>query len=299
MDALLNKITSYHNDDKKIYSSWVEQASKFIPFIDATIHNKLPNGCYIVTWERENYCLTPYTIKHDTFYIKDDTTQKVLTEINNFFSKRKLYENYDLIHKRGILLQGKAGCGKSTLVNTIIENVTKYDVLTFIVKNYDNFILLSSCLPEVIKKIEPDRSIIIIIEDVDKLLEENAYNESRLLNFLDGFGSIDNQLTIMTTNNTTDLSEAFLRPSRIDTQIVINEPSSSIREEYFKAKNIKEDELKEYVNKTENMSFAQLKEVLIGTKILNKSLDDVVKQLNTSTEDKNYLNTKNLGYGFN
>ena len=40
-------------------------------------------------------------------------------------------------------------------------------------------------------------------------------------------------LVIMTSNNTSELSEALLRPSRVDMHFEVSNPDKDIRKEYF------------------------------------------------------------------
>ena len=121
------------------------------------------------------------------------------------------------------------------------------------------------------------------------MIIKNMNGDWQILDFLDGKNSINHHLVILTSNDTTDLSEALLRPSRIDWCIEIPSPSDTIRREYFIKKNINEDLLDEFVRKTEEMSFAELKEVFIGTQILGKPLEKVVEQIRTPFECKDYL----------
>ena len=72
--------------------------------------------------------------------------------------------------------------------------------------------------------------------------------------------------------------------------IEIPTPNSEVRFEYFKKKGIKSIEiLDEYVEKTDGFSFAELKEVFIGTQILGKNIDKVISESVEPFECKDYL----------
>ena len=94
--------------------------------------------------------------------------------------------------------------------------------------------------------------------------------DAKLLDFLDGRASVDNCLSILTSNNTSELSEALLRPSRIDLVYEVPMPDERIRGEYFMKKGVKTEDLPKFVEETEGMSFAELKEIFIGTYVLGK-----------------------------
>ena len=82
---------------------------------------------------------------------------------------------------------------------------------------------------------------------------------------MDGKQSINNHLVILTSNNTSELSDALLRPSRIDLRYRLDNPNDNVRKEYFQYKGISDDQLDEYVRLTKNLSIADLKEVFIAT----------------------------------
>ena len=110
-----------------------------------------------------------------------------------------------------------------------------------------------------------------------------------ILDFLDGKNSINHHLVIMTSNNTTRLSEALLRPSRIDVRFVLELPDKQTRYEYLEKKGISKDRLNEYAEKTDGMTFAQLKELFISTEILNKDIDTAINKIIHPLETKDYL----------
>ena len=115
--------------------------------------------------------------------------------------------------------------------------------------------------------------------------------EPELLDFLDGKRSINHSLTILTTNNSSRLSSALLRPSRVDKRYVINLPNKEAREEYFKFKNISEELISKYVEASENMNISQLKELFISTIVLENSFEESLDSLKNTPSLENYLET--------
>lgn len=292
------------NDENKEYlentpfSIWLVDGDEYTPAVSIKKTNKLPSGVFKVNYSDDNYRVNRVHLNSDEIYtFTKSFTSNILNEINSFWNKADIYKTNNLIHKRGMLLVGGPGTGKTSIITLLIEQLKDKNGIVFLVNNYKDFSILSDCLNPVIRKIEPNRPIITIIEDVDKLIEENNDNDSELLNFLDGKNSIDHHIVIMTSNNTSNLSEALLRPSRIDMYFEIPNPDDDIRKEYFTKKGISEDVLSLFVASTNGMSFAQLKEVFIGTQILGKPLQTVIKGLKNPLSNKNYLTlTKPLGF---
>ena len=280
------------------FSIWIVDGDQYTPAVSIRKVNKLPSGVFKICYQDDNYRVNKIQLNTDEIYtFTKSFTDKILNEIDSFWKKADLYKQNNLIHKRGILLVGAPGVGKTSLITLLINQLKEKDGIVFLVNNYKDFIVLTDCLNPIIRKIEPNRPIITVIEDIDKLIEENGDNDSELLNFLDGKNSIDHHIVIMTSNNTNELSEALLRPSRVDMHFEIPAPDDDIRKEYFEKKGINPTDINAFVKATNAMSFAQLKEVFIGTQILEKPLEQVVSRLINPLSSKDYLtSTKTLGY---
>lgn len=280
------------------FSTWIVDGDQYTPAVSIRKVNKLPSGVFKVCYQDDNYRVNKIQLNTDEIYtFTKSFTDRILNEIDSFWKKADLYKQNNLIHKRGILLVGAPGVGKTSLITLLINQLKEKDGIVFLVNNYKDFIVLTDCLNPIIRKIEPNRPIITVIEDIDKLIEENGDNDSELLNFLDGKNSIDHHIVIMTSNNTNELSGALLRPSRVDMHFEIPAPDADIRKEYFEKKGINSTNINAFVKATNAMSFAQLKEVFIGTQILEKPLEQVVSRLINPLSSKDYLtSTKTLGY---
>lgn len=279
------------SENTKTYSMWLDENGEYEPAVNLRTCEHIPSGVYKVAWKQNNWRLVPVQVNTDELYqFSEDYTTKLIEEADIFWKKADIYKQYNLSHKRGLLLCGAPGCGKTAIITLLMKQLINQDGLIFVVNNTRDFGHLCDTINSVIRNIEKTRPIITIIEDVDQLISDYGGNDSELLDFLDGKNSVEHHLIILTSNDTTELSEALLRPSRIDMLIEIPNPSDNIRKEFFQKKGIEDSDLDKYVKATENMSFAQLKEVFIGAKILGKDLDKVVDQINTPFECKDYLN---------
>lgn len=141
------------------------------------------------------------------------------------------------------------------------------------------------------REIQPDTEIVILMEDIDSIL--SMYNESEVLNILDGVNQIEKVVFLATTNYPEKLGARIInRPSRFDKRFRIGNPNAESRKlylEYIIGKenivNLKID-LDQWVKDTENFSIAHLKELFTAVIILDDSYDDAIKCLSLMKENK-------------
>lgn len=211
----------------------------------------------------------------DWIVFPDSQSSEILKEIDLFWDQEKAFKKYGFTHKRGIILYGPAGNGKSILVKQAMHNLISSNK-GIVINVFTTMGVIQKGI-EFLKQIEQDKKIILIIEDIDAYI--SRYGEEDLLSFLDGEGSQNNILVIATTNYPEKLDKRIVsRPRRFDRRIKINMPSALTRKIYFEKKlNITGNEVDKYVKATEGFSFAAMAELVISTKCLNKDFDESIK----------------------
>ncbi len=135
-----------------------------------------------------------------------------------------------------------------------------------------------------VRKIEPNRPLIVLLEDIDSIAGESSHQTSRLLNILDGVKQIEDVVYIATTNYPEKLQERITnRPSRFDRRYKVELPNDEIREAYIRHKLNEEDlegiNIEEWVKRTEGMSLSHLKEVVISTIVMGREFEEVMDNL--------------------
>ncbi len=120
--------------------------------------------------------------------------------------------------KRGILLEGPYGCGKSMTAN-VTSKVSVDNGWTFIL--LDDVRALKDALLFA-KRYSP---AVVFAEDVDRVASVRDERGNDLLNTIDGILSKDSQvITVLTTNFVERLDVAMLRPGRLDAVISVKAP---------------------------------------------------------------------------
>ncbi len=263
--------------------------NEFYPVFTTNLIKELPKGVYeLASTAQMELFLKKVTINTDELFTFSNSLQEtIINDITTFWELKDIFQKERFIHKRGILLEGSPGNGKSCLVELISKEMVSMGGIVFLCPPSPTFFSqFVTFLKYTVRAIESEVPIICIIEDVDQLVKND---DGFLLAFLDGEDTINHLVTIMTTNNSAELSSALLRPSRVDRQYVLPNPNADIRREYFTYKKLDADKIEEYVNKTEGCSLADLKEVYLSTVLMQNSLDETVNNLLNKLPGVNYL----------
>lgn len=277
------------DESKQTVSVWVKDKDVIRASTDISLLQKIEPGVYAVDFSRDMglFC-KKIDIKSDELFIfSDSITQELLEEINLFWSKAELYKANNLIHKRGILLEGFPGTGKSSIISILSNEIIAKGGVVFKINGFRNLDHYIEFVRTGFRKIQPDTPIITILEDLDQYEDV----EVELLDFLDGKTHLDHHVIIATTNNTEMIPDTFLRPSRIDLKVEIPLPNEITRREYFTHKEVPENDIEELVSKSNNFSLADLKELYICIYLLDYTIDEAINKISSPREKKNYLHS--------
>ncbi len=213
-------------------------------------------------------------------------SERVLKEIETFWDRESVFQEYAIAYKRGIILWGPPGGGKTCTVNLIMKDVVDRNGVVIKFTNPGLFIEGM----RVLREIQANTPIVVLMEDIDSIIEH--YEESPVLNILDGVEHVNKVVFLATTNYPELLGPRIInRPSRFDKRFKIPYPNVESRTMYFKhlCGNKKPDELgieiKKWVKDTEDFSIAHLKELFVAVIILGDDYAEALENLNHMKEN--------------
>lgn len=223
-------------------------------------------------------------------------TTMILTEADRFFNNLAVYDELKQPKKRGILLYGSPGQGKTVSIMQAAKDLKDRDAGTVVINwptseieasgVFKFFTKYSEYTPECTK-------LILVIEDIGGGSHEGYSRRdevsSSLLNLLDGINNVFKipTLIISTTNHPENLMASLAqRPGRFDLMMEIESPNFEERValvEFIARRKLNDEEktsLNEKFHKgVDQLSVAHLQEIVIRSRLHGKTIAAVVLEL--------------------
>lgn len=258
------------------YKQWSVEANRCYRATGDTC-TRLPVGTYTI--DRDNWGLFFQRMDvatDDLMTLPDTASEYVLRGMRKFWASRARYARHGLLHKRGVLLWGPPGSGKTVTVALLGRDVMAEGGIVVITGSPK----AASDGLAILRRLEPDRPLVCIEEDVDEFIAR--YGEHELLALLDGENQVGNVVHVATTNYPERLGARIVnRPSRFDERIKIGMPNPAAREMYLRhvAGTLSNSELMCCVADTEGLSIAHLRELAVAVLCLDQPYADVLSRL--------------------
>lgn len=257
---------------------WAKVGDAYFPSDETA--DKLPAGQFHIEYSHQRgiyFSRKPINLD-ELLILPDSASEEIIENIEYFWQREELFRELGYLWKRGVLLFGPAGSGKTSTLQIIAKKIIDRGGLAVYVKEPK----LTAQGLELLRRIEPDRPIIVMVEDIDAI--QQAYGEADMLAMLDGDLQIDNVVFIATTNYPEKLDKRLInRPSRFDIVRKIGMPSPEAREVYLAARNKRlnsaPDEMEMWVVATEGFSIAHLKELIVSVEALGQDFEVTIDRL--------------------
>lgn len=238
---------------------------------------KLAAGAYMAGHDRVGMFLKARPIAMDMIIdLSDSASLRVMQKVKRFWDSEELYKKRGLLFKRGVLLWGPPGSGKTIAVDMTARDVIRRDGVVIFCEHPTVTVEAVTTL----RSVEPRRKLVVVYEDIDEIIA--AHGEHQILALLDGEHQTQNIVSIATTNYPERLAARIAnRPSRFDDRIEVGMPSMSCRLEYLQstAKDLPAGTLQQWALDTEGLSIAHLRELVVAVGCLGSDYSDTLERL--------------------
>jgi SpoVK/Ycf46/Vps4 family AAA+-type ATPase len=201
--------------------------------------------------------------------------QSLIDDVQGFFDNQSLYAQFAVPWKRGVILHGVPGNGKTVSIKALMASLygRADPIPSLYVKSFEtNCQTEQYAIRQIFQMARSMAPCLLIFEDLDSLVNDDI--RSYFLNEVDGLESNDGILMIGSTNHLDKLDPAISkRPSRFDRKYHFKIPGEQERKlytEYWRKKLVKNDtvdfpeELCGVIAQlSEGFSFAYLKELFV------------------------------------
>ena len=164
----------------------------------------------------------------ESVILDEGVKEHIVGDVQDFLASSKWYYQRGIPYRRGYLLHGPPGSGKSSFIQALAGELD-YNIA---ILNLSERGLTDDRLNYLLTVV-PKRTL-VLLEDADAAFANRRQTEgdgyrganvtfSGLLNALDGVGSAEERVLFLTTNHVERLDVALVRPGRVDMTVRLGE----------------------------------------------------------------------------
>lgn len=211
---------SVHFLTKNVIPKFMQDALQYV-------EHSQPNH-YLRAWATQSsgYMKYPANLGRswDSIILPEEQKTRILNDVRGFFDNESIYLKLGIPYRRGMLLSGEPGTGKTTVVRGLQQEL-RIPLYVLNLSRLDDDSLIMA-LTEISSK-----KALVLFEDIDvctnvlhkrgKSTDSTKLTLAGFLNAIDGVQSPSGTYFIFTTNRPDVLDEAVVRTGRIDVKEVL------------------------------------------------------------------------------
>ena len=263
---------------KRMFTQYRMEGNDYVASPPVHFERGIAPGFYELINMRDGLHISPRSMTTDNLLrFPDSASDMVIAEIEKFWNLKNKFYSLGFVHKRGFLLHGAPGCGKTSTIAFLTKQMIQKGGVVIMGDTHPGFI--TTALRQ-IRDVSPDTPVMVLMEDIDTIISN--YGESDVLSLLDGENSVDNVVYVATTNYLNRLQDRVAkRPSRFDMVVEVGFPGAEAREMYLASKQLGFDEqtMKKWVDSTSNFPISHLKELIISVICLENDFNKEVERM--------------------
>lgn len=256
-----------------VIAATTEIAEQFILDVERKTH--APGEAILVfsggCWNRsESLFHATQKASFEDLILADEMKSVIREDFATFLESEDRYRRLGIAWRRGALLIGPPGNGKTHCVRALVKEL---DIASLYVQSLSHhYYTAEQMWQQVFERARGLRPCVLVLEDLDSLV--NDENRSFFLNQIDGFEQNHGLIILATTNHPDRIDSAIMeRPSRFDRKYHFNLPSIEERSAYLEnwqrslssETGWQTDQILVVAEATDGFSFAYLKELVISS----------------------------------
>lgn len=303
IDSVINEsdFASLTPEGTFVQLKYIEDEDKITPY-------EVKPGTWSIQKTMSGLVLVPTSFVQDAILESFVHTENITNKIDCFFRRLHVYKKHGIeVPKRGILLYGPAGTGKTTAISKVIRKYNEDSTTAIVVWNTDKYEAYQ--IKDFIKSFtyKGVEKLILVAEDIGgvEVDQVKMKSDSSLLSLLDNQEKTFNIPVLILA--TTNYPEIFLgnltnRPNRFDDKIEVGFPNGDSRKallKFFGKEEVTEKAL-DLISKDKCKEFspAHIREIVIRADIYEKSMDVVIEEMIAEIELYNNAFSKRGAMGF-
>lgn len=206
----------------------------------------------------------------DDLVLPEELKHTIRDDFRRFVAAEETYARHAIPWKRGVLLLGPPGNGKTHCIKAIVNDLSLacLYVQSFVAPHSPPQVQIA----EVFRRARRTAPCLLVLEDLDSLIDDSS--RAFFLNELDGFASNRGIVTIASTNHPERLDPAIVdRPSRFDRKYHFELPTPALRATYVRRWNerldaelrVSDEVVERLTVATDGFSYAYLKELFVSS----------------------------------